>query len=150
LSLTASGDLNNPTGADAYTFTTPSLLAGFTLNLQRAGLSLVTPTVSLYDSAGRLVGSATSNDPLGGGLTLNVGRLGLLAKYTVVVKGAGGAFDEGAYRLNIQAAPVVNSLLGSVTGTVTSTVQTVTSTLPTNNTLLTAGLLSLQSLTPAA
>jgi hypothetical protein len=150
LSLTASGDLNNPTGADAYSFTTPSLVGGFTLTLQRAGLSLVTPTVSLYDSRGNLVSSATSSDPLGGDLTINVGRLSPLAKYTAVVKGAGGAFDEGAYHLSIQAVPVVNSLLGSLTSTVTSTVQTVTSNLPTNNTLLTAGLLNLQSLTPAA
>jgi hypothetical protein len=152
LSIGVSGDLSTQTDVDYYRFSAPSLTAGLTITLQRAGLSTLTPRVTVYNWAGQVVGSAVSTDPLGGDLTIQVNGVIPLGTYYVEVQGASGtAFDVGSYNLNIQSLPVVNGLLGLLGSTVSSTAQTVTQNdLELNGSFLTAQNLSFQLFGPTA
>src|SRR5262249_55074118 len=57
---------------DFYRFTAPSLTGGLQITLQRAGISLLTPRVKVYDSAGNVIASSVSTDPMGGDLTIQL------------------------------------------------------------------------------
>lgn len=138
LAIQADADLSKAGDVDLYKFTAPSLTGSFKLTLQRDGLSLVTPKVTLYDAQGRVVASASSSDPDGGDLTINVSKLSLLSSYYVKVESA-GAFAVGSYRLRAEYIPLVNGLLGGLTSTVQSVGQTLTNNdLHTNDSLFTA------------
>src|SRR5262249_45147789 len=127
---------------DFYRFTAPSLTGGLQITLQRAGISLLTPRVKVYDSAGNLIASAVSTDPIGGGLAIPLSNVRPLGTYYVSVEGASGdVFDVGSYHLQIRSLPLVNSL----TSTLTTTTQNTTTTLlnndlHTNDSFLTASL----------
>jgi hypothetical protein len=131
--LNAAGDQDN------FSFQAPSLTGGLVITLQRAGTSLLTPQVTVYNSAGQVVGSAGSIDPTGGDLVINLKNVAPLSTYYVTVRGASGdVFDEGSYHLQVQSLPVVNSLLNTLTSTAGSAVGTVVDTAPLNSTFLTA------------
>ncbi|MBY0228928.1 MAG: matrixin family metalloprotease [Gemmataceae bacterium] len=148
LALQAQGALDRAGDVDCYRFTAPTLTGAFTLTLQRRGTSLLTPRVTLYDSAGKLVGVAESRDPMGGDLVLTVSRLAPLASYTVKVEAAGD-FATGAYSLRMESLPVVNSLLGGLLGTVREVGETLTENdLHLNDTLFTASALNLSGVLP--
>jgi hypothetical protein len=146
--LGADADLTTTTDQDFYTFNAPSVTGGLGVTLQRAGLSLVTPQVTVYNAAGQVVASAASTDPAGGDLTIQLSGVAPLGQYYVQVEGAGSdtsnVFRVGSYHLSIQSLPVVNQLLGGTT----STAQSVGSgllnydPLHLDSTILTASLLS--------
>jgi hypothetical protein len=151
LSVGVSGDLSTPTDVDVYRFNAPSLTGGLVINLQRAGLSLLTPRVTVYNGAGLVVGSAVSTDPMGGDLTIQLGNVVPLGTYYVKVQGASGAvFDVSSYNLNIQSLPAVNGLLGAVGSAAGSTTQSLLSAVDPNGSFLTAQDLSLQLFGPTA
>src|SRR5207302_123813 len=58
LSVGVTADLSSQTDVDVYRFSAPSLTGGLTIGLHRAGLSTLTPRVTVLDGAGRVVGSA--------------------------------------------------------------------------------------------
>src|SRR5205823_5352304 len=61
--------------ADYYRIQTPGFLTGFTgftVQLKTSGVSLLIPSLMVYDSTGRLVSSTAAVDPLHGDLTLTV------------------------------------------------------------------------------
>jgi hypothetical protein len=133
------GQLNSVGTEDAFSFQAPTLTGGLVVTLQRAGVSLLTPRVTVYNSSGQVVGSSVSTDPTGGDLTIQVNNVAPLSTYYVTVQGAtGDVFDVGSYHLNVQSLPVVNNLLNGLTSTTTSTVSSTTSALPTNCTFTTA------------
>src|SRR5262249_9535534 len=111
--------------------------------LERAGLSLVTPRVTVYDANGRVVGSMVSTDPTGGDLELRLTGITPLGRYYVAVEGAGDDFRVGSHRLSIQNLPIVNTLTGAVIATSQSLVEALTlNDLHTNDSIATAQALS--------
>jgi hypothetical protein len=102
------------------------------VRLKAEGLSLLTASVTVYDSLGRVVGSAKSIDPTNNDLTVTF-RPGLLGgTYYVKVEGArNDAFDVGAYKLGVDflslgsvLAPITNGLLGGLLGVQNNTAGT--------------------------
>jgi len=143
LSLAANADLTTTSDRDVYSFQAPSLTGGLVIRLERSGLSLVTPMLTVLDASGRVVASTQSTDPTGGDLELRVNGVVPLGRYYVRVEGAGtDIFRVGSYRLTVQSLPLLNSL----TNLLTSTVQQVTEPLLNddlhlNDSFLTASLL---------
>jgi hypothetical protein len=139
LSLGLNADLGSTTQQDWYSFQAPTLTGGLVINLQRAGVSLLTPRVTVYNSDGQVVGTAVSTDPLGSDLTIQVNGVVPLANYYVEVQGASGtAFDVGSYGLQIYSLPLLNGLTSFLTGTLGTATQSVVELLPLNSTFATA------------
>jgi hypothetical protein len=139
------GDITTSGDVDYYSFTSPTLLGltGFTVNLQTSGISLLASRLNVYNSSGRLVGSAVSTDPFNGDLTVTVSSLLPNLTYYVGVSGSrSDVFGIGRYQLSASF-----QILGvSVTGTLKSVGQFVTSLAAsdnnTNDTLGTATILA--------
>jgi hypothetical protein len=113
-SLNTSPSLNTTTDQDFYQFQAPLLADGLQLTLQRSGISLLTPQVTVFDSSYHAVASTYSTDPLGGDLTLNVGWLTPLRTYYVEVQGArSDVFNIGTYHLTLTPQSLLNSLVGA-------------------------------------
>jgi hypothetical protein len=139
MSIGLHAELSTTTDQDWYSFQAPSLTGGIVVTLQRAGISLLTPRVTVYNSAGQVVGSAVSTDPLGGDLTIQINGVWPLSTYYVKVQGASGtAFDVGSYALQVQSLPLLNGLLSSTTSSLGTVSQSVVELLPLNSTFLTA------------
>ena len=119
--LLATADLTTQSDVDFYKFNVPALtawLSSVVVRLKASGISLLTSSITVYNSAGRLVGSAVSDDPLNNDLMVQF-RPGLLGgTYYVKVDGAGnGVFDVGGYKLAVDflslgglLAPITNTL----------------------------------------
>jgi hypothetical protein len=118
--LLATADLTTQNDVDFYKFHAPALtsfLSTVVVRLKASGLSLLTASVRVYDSWGRLVGSDASTDPLNNDLMVRF-RPGLLGgTYYVKVDGAGnGAFDVGGYKLAVDFLSL-GGLLAPLTST---------------------------------
>jgi hypothetical protein len=126
------GDLTTAADVDYFKFSTlPTLgLTASTVRLQAAGLSLLAPHVTVYNSSGRVVATGASTDPLNNDITLtfNNGLLG--GTYYVRVEDADPAFAVGSYHLVVDTVnlttpvPPLNSLLAPVTGLLNNTLAT--------------------------
>jgi hypothetical protein len=121
-SLVATGDLTTMADVDYYKFTAPALTAmisNVTVRLKAEGLSLLTAKVTVYDSAGRVVASSASTDPLNNDIQLAF-RPGLFGgNYTIKVEGArGDVFDIGAYKVAVDFLSL-GGLLSPLTTTLT-------------------------------
>jgi hypothetical protein len=113
-SLNVSPSLNTTTDQDFYQFQAPLLADGVSITLQRSGISLLTPQVTLFDSSFHAVASTYSTDPLGGDITLNSGWLTPLRTYYVEVQGAGSdVFNIGSYQLTLTPRSLLGGLLGA-------------------------------------
>jgi hypothetical protein len=102
--LMATGDLTTLTDVDYYKLTVPLLggITGVSVRLQAAGLSLLAPSVKVYNSAGQIVASAASADPLSNNLTLRFAPSLFGGTYYVKVDGAtADIFGIGGYRLAV-------------------------------------------------
>ena len=89
---------------DVYRFTTPpsSNITGLTVNLQAAGISLLTARVTVLDAMGNAVASAVTTDPLSNDLTVSLENYQASTTYFVKVEGAGSnVFSAGAYVLRL-------------------------------------------------
>jgi hypothetical protein len=156
LGVGVQGELSTVSDRHFYQFQSPALLGGLYITLQRAGLSMLTPRVTVYDSSHQVVASMVSTDPLGGDLTLHLDGLSLPGSYTVEVEGAsdptqpGGGdndvFRVGSYRLAITSQPFVNGMLDSLGGFLGGTANGLLDNLPLHTSFLTAQLLSLDLL----
>lgn len=118
-------------------------LGSLEITLERSGLSLLTPRVTVYDDSGKVVGSAVSTDPTGGNLKITVSGLKLLGNYRIAVEGASGdVFDVGSYRLKVRQIPLLNSLTGTLSTVTTNLTSTLLNNdLHTNDSIFTASLL---------
>jgi len=128
----ATGDLTTLSDVDYYKFTAPvtSAVSGITIRLKAAGLSLLTPKITILDSAGNVVqnGVDYSYDPLNNdlqvvmpadllGQLLSGGLLGGLLGKTFYVKVEGAqenAFGIGGYKLAVDML-TVPGLLSPIT-----------------------------------
>lgn len=131
----ADGDLTTTADVDYYRFSTlPSVaLTSNVIHFQVAGLSLVTPRVTVYNSAGKVVASAVSTDPLHNDLTVQFTNPLLGGTFYVKVEGASeDVFGIGGYRLTVDTinlnipVPLLSSLLTPVTDLLNNTLDAAT------------------------
>jgi hypothetical protein len=143
--LTAiSADITQIGDVDVYQFTTPAAdagISGLTINLQAAGLSLLTGRVTVLDADGNVVAGAVTTDPLNNNLSIDVPNYSSSTTYFVKVEGAGtDVFSAGAYRLRLNYSTAYGNSFGL------ATTYTNTESSP-NDTLQTAETLGVSSLT---
>jgi hypothetical protein len=103
-----SADITQLGDVDYYRFTTPSAssVTGLTVNLQAAGISLLTARVTVLDANGNEVASAAATNPLSNNVSINLPNYQPSTTYYVKVEGAGSdVFSAGAYSLKLQYAP---------------------------------------------
>ena len=101
--LFARADLTTKSDVDYYKFNVPPLvgITGVSVRLQ-AGVSLLAPSLTVYDPSGRVVATASRTDPLSSDLTLQFSASLLGGMYYVKVDGATtDAFAVGGYRLAV-------------------------------------------------
>jgi hypothetical protein len=99
-----SADIGKIGGAEYFQFTTPSAstgVAALTVNLQAAGISLLTSQMSILDANGNVLNSAVTTNPLNNNLSVTLPNYKPSTTYYLEVAGAGNnVFAMGAYDLN--------------------------------------------------
>jgi hypothetical protein len=143
LGVAADADISSLQDADVYRFQAPLTLGSLKIRIETAGTSLLTPRVTVYNAWQQPVASAVGSGPLGADLVVTLPSYQPLGTYYVKVQsGTADVFGVGSYRLDVQSIPLV----GTLTNVVTTTTQTATgllnNDLHTNDTILTASLLS--------
>ncbi|MBN9517151.1 matrixin family metalloprotease, partial [bacterium] len=115
--LTANGNLTAVTAdltrvgdVDVYRFTTPAAYSGATglrIDLEAAGISLLTARVTVLNAAGQVVASGVVTDPLSNDVSVVVPGYQASTTYYVKVEGASGdVFSVGAYNLRLKYSPL--------------------------------------------
>jgi Matrixin len=96
------------TDSHYYSFTAPAStngtgLTSFTVQCQAAGISLLEPSVTVFNASGNVVASGAATSPLSNNVTLQVNNAQAGSTYYVEVTGATtSVFGIGAYQLSIQ------------------------------------------------
>jgi hypothetical protein len=119
---TVSGDISSLSDADYYQLQTPGFLtgfSGFSVQVKTSGISLLEPSLAVYDAAGNIVSSAYSTDPLHGDVTFFVHASPSSTYYVRVSNATSSVFGIGSYQLNITNKYGLISL-GNVVNTVTT------------------------------
>jgi hypothetical protein len=114
--LAFDADITKPSDVDFYKITTP-LALGLTkihVQIQTAGYSLLTPTVSVFDASHRLVASDSATNPLDGNVDVYVPSALPLSTYYIEVSSATPAFAVGGYHANITYQAGLLSLGGLI------------------------------------
>jgi hypothetical protein len=143
LGIRIEADVTSDSDADYYTFRMPLNVSKAVVKLSTAGLSLLQGKITVYDSAGRVVASATASEP-GQDLVLTLNQVALLGTYYAKVEGASGdVFGIGSYQLEVRTVPLLGSLLNAV-NRVLAVVGEIADDLHTDDTMLTASLLPLR------
>jgi hypothetical protein len=113
------GAVTAPGDADYYRFVAFDSRS-LTVTVQAAGLSLLTPAVTVYDSSGHVVGQAATTDPLHN--TVSVPLTGLTPGATYYVQVGGSrqdVFGMGAYQVSVSGgwnwggAPTANNIFNN-------------------------------------
>jgi hypothetical protein len=108
-------DITTTSDVDYYTFTAPTGTSKtMKVQVQSKGLSLLSPSVTVYSSTGSTLGSASGLNQYGTTLTVSVSNVSAGQKFYVKVQGADNtAFSTGAYALALNfgtgTTPVVAS-----------------------------------------
>ena len=93
-------DITTLTDKDTYSFTVPCCGANsLTVNVQTAGVSLLTPKLTVYNTLGVAVGSETSTNPLNNNVSVTIANPVPGVTYAQVQSGQSGVFGIGGYRL---------------------------------------------------
>jgi hypothetical protein len=109
---TIQGDISNNNEVEWFKFNTGLSVLPLTLSFRTAGVSLLTANVTVYNSAGNVVASSQSTDPLNGNLVLTLPPLSLLQTYYVKVSSArSDVFGIGTYQMR-----VADDTLSAITG----------------------------------
>ncbi len=132
-------DLGAAGDVDFYKVQTPLLdlgLSSVTVQINAAGLSLLMPTVSVYNASGRLLVTQTAASPLANTVTVSIPDPKVLATYYFAVSHpTSDAFGVGDYSVDITYKSLLGSLLG---GIVPALIQGVVNTVDHVNTALTS------------
>jgi hypothetical protein len=134
--LAFQADLSSPSDADYYQLTTPSNLLPTSLNIQlkTSGVSLLVPTLSIYDASYQLLGSVSASSPLDGNLNLTINNIQPNATYYFKVNhSTSDPFSVGTYQIDVTYQNVGSVLTGVLTSPIDSTL--------TNTALQTASIL---------
>jgi hypothetical protein len=95
-------NITSSSGVDFYKFTAPTGGSGsLALTVQSTGLSLLAPSVRVYNSALRLVAAASCNGFLGSTLNLSVNVTDGQTYYIRVAGATNSAFGMGAYGMTL-------------------------------------------------
>jgi len=100
--MTLSDGLATPSAVDFYSFQAPNTLSGGGANIsvQTAGISLLTPTLTVLDASGNVLATSSASGPLDGGTSVHLASVIPGARYFVKVSGAtGDVLGAGAYNL---------------------------------------------------
>ena len=103
---TLADNLDTPGEVNFYSFQVPKSLSGSgaDFSVQTAGISLLTPTLTVLDASGNILGTSSASGPLSGGTLVHLNSISSGARYYVKVSGAAGdAFSMGSYNLAINA-----------------------------------------------
>jgi predicted Zn-dependent protease len=97
------GDVTKTTDADYFTFNIPAGTNGtLQITLQSKGLSLLAPSLTVYNGAQVQLASASNSGYVGSTLTVSIGGVSAGQQYFVKVAGANTtAFGTGAYGLSL-------------------------------------------------
>jgi hypothetical protein len=109
---TVQGDINSG-NSDYYQFNASviPLLSSFSIQIKCSGLSLLVPSVSIYDAGFHLIGQATASNPLSNDLTANISPFASGSTFYFKVSGAThDVFSTGAFQATIMPSvlPVLN------------------------------------------
>jgi hypothetical protein len=129
-------DLNTLQDADYYKLVAPFNLTptSLTIKVKTSGISLLVPSVSIYDASYHLLASASASSPLNGDLNLTVNNIQSNATYYFKVTNAtADVFGVGAYQVNITYQSLTSLLTGVLASPLDNTL--------TNTLLQTASLL---------
>ena len=99
--LAFEADITQIGEAEYYKITTPAtaLLGTWTVKVQTSGLSLLVPSVSVYDASLQPLASAAASDPLHGDLSITIDSVLPLSTYYIKVTDAtSSVFGIGSYR----------------------------------------------------
>jgi hypothetical protein len=110
------GDVSAIGQTDYYKFSVPPLLGltGVSVRLKADGVSLLTPSVSVYDASGRLLTSGLSTDPENNDVSLTFPPSLLGGTYYVKVTGATkDVFGVGSYKLVVDYLSL-NTVLSAI------------------------------------
>jgi hypothetical protein len=110
-------DIGQIGGAEYFQVTAPNmlLLSSATFQLQAAGLSLLEPNVSVYDSSYHLLASKSSFNPLKNNVSVTVNGVQPGRNYYVKVSGAtNNVFGMGGYQMNISYQSLLTWLVSDV------------------------------------
>jgi hypothetical protein len=117
-------DLSSATDVDYYKLVTPFNLLPTSLNIQlkTSGLSLLVPTLSIYDASFHLVGSVSASNPLNGDLNLTINNLRSNATYYFSVGHAtNAAFNVGSYQVKVTYQSLTSLLTGALSSPLDNT-----------------------------
>jgi hypothetical protein len=104
-------DLTTPSDADLFVVKAPSDGEPLAAAVHVAGISLLTPKVTIDDSSGNLLSSASSSDPLSSDVTVSLpGTIPGATYYVRVEAATNSVFGIGSYRIAV-GSPSVSQLL---------------------------------------
>ena len=108
--ITTNGDV------DVYEYKMPGYAgSSVTIRVQTAGVSLLTPKLTVYDANGNLVTSAITTDPLSGGVSVSLTNVSPGSKYYFKVEGSqSGVFGIGGYRLKVESGQISQVLIAAL------------------------------------
>lgn len=115
LAADADGDVASLRDRDVYQFRTLLDTNSLVVELKTSGISLLTPRVTVYDSAQNVVASAVALSPLNGNLLIRLNQVRPLSRYYVKVEsGTNDVFGVGSYRLRVNYLSGVSLPTGSL------------------------------------
>jgi hypothetical protein len=104
ITSTAAGDIRSLQDVDYYKIQTPGFLNGFssfTVQVKTSEISLLMPSLAVYDASGHEVSSISAPDPLHGDITMTVNARTSATYYLRVGNATTSAFGVGSYQLNV-------------------------------------------------
>lgn len=96
-------DVTTATDADYYQFQVPQNSGGVTVRVKTAGISLLAPKVTVYDSSNNAVGTASATGPNSGDVVVRIDNPTPGSTYYVKVEGGTtNVFRIGGYQLEVR------------------------------------------------
>ena len=127
LGMTIAGSLGNLQEHDFYSFNSLLTFGAVDVTLQTAGISLLTPSVTVFNAWGNPVVTTSDTDPQQGGFVIHLTNvLPFSTFYLEVQSGQQNVFGVGNYQLNIKEMPFLDNLFGSLNATITQGVGALT------------------------
>jgi Matrixin len=109
-------DINTVNSAEYFRYTTPSYAdRTITVTVQTAGISLITPRISVYTATGQLISTSSAPDAFSGkaSITLNNVKRGTVL-YFKVDSPASDVFGMGGYRLKVDSGSVSQKQIAAI------------------------------------